>query len=177
MEAVLLLVDRLIATVGRAFYSDVTVVVLDALAREAFLRHEEIAPRLKLSPKDVQRALNQLEAEMLIRTEDVLMEDMRNSKCYYIDYQLFVNVVRFRVYHMQQQLKMKEAGPVHQLTFQCPTCKSTWSELEVQRAVSKDFKFICTNCCPSENIRNIISEPYFTLVDMDTKGKLKEMLS
>ena len=78
---------------------------------------------------------------------------------------------------MQQQLKMKEAGPVHQLTFQCPTCKSTWSELEVQRAVSKDFKFICTNCCPSENIRNIISEPYFTLVDMDTKGKLKEMLS
>lgn len=177
MEEALLLVERLIATVARAFYNDTTVVVLDILSREAYLRHEEIAPRLRLAPKDVQKVLNQLEAEWLIRAEDNLMEDQRNSKCYYIDYQLFVNVVRFRIHCMQQELKVKQTSASQRLQFQCPTCESICSELDAQRSVSADHKFVCSNCCPSENIRGVKAEKPFTLVQIDTEGKLKEMMS
>ena len=177
MEEALSLVDKLVVAVGRAFYSDNTVVVLDILLRESYLCHEEIAPRLKLSAKDVQKVLNQLESEMLIRSEDVQMEDMRNSKCYYIDYQLFVNVVRFRVYHMLEQVKVHDGNSNQNLHFECPTCRSSWTELEVQRCVSKDHKFVCSNCCPSENISSILSEAYFTLVPVDHKSKLANMLS
>lgn len=173
MEAALALVERLVATVARAFYNDTTVVVLDILSRESYLRYEEIAPRLRLAEKDVKKALTQLESEWLIRCEDNLMEDQRNSKCWYIDYQLFVNVVRFRINCMQQEIKVKDSSKTLQLQFQCPTCHSIWSELEVQRSISRDHKFVCSNCCPSNNIREVTSEKAFALVPIDFQSKLK----
>ena len=171
MEAALALVERLVATVARAFYNDTT--VLDILSRESYLRYEEIAPRLRLAEKDVKKALTQLESEWLIRCEDNLMEDQRNSKCWYIDYQLFVNVVRFRINCMQQEIKVKDSSKTLQLQFQCPTCHSIWSELEVQRSISRDHKFVCSNCCPSNNIREVTSEKAFALVPIDFQSKLK----
>jgi transcription initiation factor IIE alpha subunit len=177
MEAALALVERLIATVARAFYNDTTVVVLDILSRESYVRHEEIAPRLRLERKDVQRVLNQLEAEWLIRSEDNLMEDQRNSKCYYIDYQLFVNVVRYRVNCMQSELKVKQSSQNQKLQFRCPSCGTISDELDVLTSISKDQKFVCSSCCPSDNIRGVISEKEWTLVEIDVQGKLKKMLS
>lgn len=177
MEFAVGLVEKLIGTVARAFYSDTTVIILDILTREAYLRIEEIAPRVKLAPKDVQKVLTLLESEWLIRSEDVMMDDNRKSLCYYIDYQLFVNVVRFRIYHMKQSLIQKESTQTQQLSLQCPTCFGQWTNLEVLRSVSKDHKFVCSNCCPSGNISNVISEPYFRLQPLDSRGKLKSILT
>ena len=69
------LVERLVAAVARAFYTDNVVVVLDALVREKFIRNEEVAARLKLSGKDVRKILTFLEEELLIKYEDLTMED------------------------------------------------------------------------------------------------------
>jgi len=75
MSAVLNLVERLISTVARAFYTDNVVVVLDALIREKFIRDEELGPRLKLSGKDVRNVMNLLEKEYLVKYEDLTAED------------------------------------------------------------------------------------------------------
>ena len=71
--------ERLIGTVARCFYGDTTVVVLDALIREKFIREEEMGPRLRLKEKDWRKVVNQLEEELLIQSEKVLMEDMRHK--------------------------------------------------------------------------------------------------
>ena len=46
-----ILVEKLVKTVSRAFYSDTVVVVMDALLREKFIREEEMGPRLRLKEK------------------------------------------------------------------------------------------------------------------------------
>jgi hypothetical protein len=73
---------------------------------------------------------------------------------------------------MEKQLTEKERVEQNHLFFQCPRCLSKYSELEVQRMRSKDFQFICSHCCPSDNLRNTLSEKAFTLKEIDNKTQL-----
>lgn len=59
-----------------------------------------------MTAKDLETLKNQLESEMLISSEKVYLDEDKRSflKCYYIDYEQFVNVVRYRVYLMQKMM-------------------------------------------------------------------------
>jgi transcription initiation factor IIE alpha subunit len=145
--------ERLIGTVARCFYGDTTVVVLDALIREKFIREEEMGPRLRLKEKDWRKVVNQLEEELLIQSEKVLMEDMRQPSVYYIDYQMFVDVVRYRIYLMKQKVDSATTQEISEVKYKCPTCKRVIGMTEAMRCRSKDYKFICSECCPHDDFR------------------------
>ena len=163
------LAKMLVQTVARAFYKDNYVIVLDALAREKFIVFEEIAPRLKMNPKEVVGILAVLEeSECLIRSQNVTFHGA-TWKCYYIDYQAFVNVVRYRVHVMDQILKKKEADLINMM-FECPTCNSRFTELESMKLRTKDNKRACPHCCPSNStFASIVSEDSFRLREADMK--------
>lgn len=172
-----LLAEELIGTVARAFYTDHVVVVLDALVREKYLIEEEIGPRLKLSAKETRKLITQLEAEMLVKSENVPIEDDSCSfwKCFYIDYQCFVNVVRYRVYLMQQALTKQESTELSEVYYKCPTCREVYSSLDVLRMLAGDHKFICAHCCPNENFRSMPSEPFYQLIEIDNRRTLSSL--
>lgn len=169
------LVEKLIRTVARAFYIDSYVIVLEILIREKYLREEEFAPRLKLPEKDVNKVVRQLESEMLIRYEDMVMDDGRTAKCYYIDYQIFVNVIRYRIDLMVKAISSAESTEFNEVFFQCPTCANRYSSLEAQKLLSADFKFICSSCCPVNVLSRAVSEPYYRLTEIDNKNKLNDV--
>lgn len=171
------LVEKLVATVGRAFYTDSIVVVLDTLLREKFIREEELGPRLKLQDKEVRKIIQQLESEMLIKFENIIMDDNRSSKCYYIDYQLFVNVIRYRIFLMQKSISSAEKNELNEVYYECPTCKQRYSQLDAQKLLSADFKFICSSCCPFENFRENISAAHYRLIEVDNRRKLNSFQS
>ena len=130
---------------------------------------------MKLAAKDARKITNQLEAEMLIKVENVYIDDKSFLKCYYIDYQLFVDVVRYRVHIMQNSLKSEEKLELNEVYYQCPTCSEKYTSLQAQRLLSGDFKFICSHCCPVENFRTTSSEPYYRLEEVDNRGKLNNV--
>ncbi len=111
---------------------------------------------------------------MLIKSENVyLQEDNRSFiKCYYIDYNLFFNVVLYRIHLMQKAVISAEKTELHEVFYQCPTCKEKSSSLQAMRLRSKDGKFVCSHCCPIDNIREYCSEAYYTLVEVSNQGKL-----
>ena len=117
----IILVEKLVKTVTRAFYSDTVVVVMDALLREKFIREEEMGPRLRLKEKDWRKVINQMEEELLINSEKVLMEDMRQPSVYYIDYQMFVDVVRYRIYLMRKKVNSAQSQEIAEVKYKCPT--------------------------------------------------------
>lgn len=168
------IVEKLVATVARAFYNDTVVVVLDALLREKFLMEEELGPRLRLPPKEVRKILNLLEEEMLVNSEDVFYDDSDSFlKCYYIDYQNFVNVVRYRVYLMNKHLISAERNELNEVYYQCPTCTDKFSSLQVLTMLSSDGKFICSHCALANgSLKATKSEQWFRLVEVDNRGKL-----
>ena len=163
------LARKLVQTVARAFYKDSYIIVLDALAREKFIVYEEIAPRLRMSPKEVNGILANLEeTECLIRSQNVTFHGA-TWKCYYIDYQAFVNIVRYRVYLMDQVIKKKEADLTNMM-FECPTCSSSFTELESMKLLTKDNKRACPHCCPQNaTFASIISEDFYRLREANMK--------
>jgi hypothetical protein len=123
-----------------------------------------------MTERDMRKIKQQLEAEMLIRSEELQMDDGRTSKCYYIDYQLFVNVVRYRIFLMKKQIIQLEKSVTEDINYQCPTCKENFSSLDAQKYSNMEFKFLCTNCCPHEDYRVAPAEPYYTLVEIRQDG-------
>lgn len=71
-----------------------------------YVVEEELGPRLKMRAIDTRKLTTQLESEMLIKFENVnLAGDNRSFlKCYYIDYEQFVNVIRYRIHLMQKMM-------------------------------------------------------------------------
>ena len=172
-----LIVERFVRTVSRAFYTDGVVVVLDALLREKYIREEELGPRLRLQEKEVRRIVTKLEEEMLVKCESILMEDLRQSRCYYIDYQTFVDVVRYRVYLMDKAVNASQNEEINETKYKCPTCGAEVTSLEAQRCKSRDYKFICSSCCPHENFRELVAETYYKLIPLDINTKVKNAKS
>jgi len=166
-----ILVEKLVAAVGRAFYTDPVIVVLDTLIRERSCRSEELSPRLRLTEKETRKILNLLEDEKLISSEDLTDEKGKVSKYYYIDYQWFVNIVRYRVALMQKKVSSSEKYEFS-IPFQCPTCKTKYQQLEATKYLSLDKHFICPTCCPFDDFRNNNSEVHYRLVEVDNRESL-----
>jgi len=166
-----ILVEKLVAAVGRAFYTDPVIVVLDTLVRERSCRSEELSPRLRLTEKETRKILNLLEDEKLISSEDLTDEKGKVSKFYYIDYQWFVNVVRYRVSLMQRKVTTSEKRE-QCIPFQCPTCKTKYQQLEAIKYLSLDKHFICPTCCPYDDFRNNNSENHYRLMEVDNRDSL-----
>ena len=169
-----ILVEKLVKTVSRAMYSDTVVVVMDALLREKFIREEEMGPRLRLKEKDWRKVTNQMEGELLIHHEKVLMEDMRQPSVYYIDYQMFVDVVRYRVYLMRRKVNSAQSQEIAEVKYKCPTCKRVIGMTEAMLCKSKDYKFICTVCCPYDDFRQRPAEASYILQSEDNSDRISD---
>lgn len=167
--------ERLVATVARAFYDDNTVVILDALMRERFIRDEEFGPRLKLCSKDVRAILSQLENERMVSYEDLTMDDKRTSRCWYIDHKRFYLLVRYRMFLMTKEVQDREKLQFNRLFFVCPTCGEKYPELQAMRLVNKFAEFVCPHCCPHTNFKDVPSEPYYKLKEYDNRAELSEL--
>ena len=170
------LAKQLVATVARAFYTDDVVILLDALTRETFIYYEEIPLRLHMSSKDINRMLSELEdKEGLIKSQNLTIEYV-SRKCYYIDYQSFVNIVRYRVHMMREELKKKEAE-LNSMNFQCLNCGYKCSALEAMKLLTKDMKRACPVCCPSSNFSATIVSERYVLVEVTVQSTNSNILS
>lgn len=175
MRTSLAAAQELVHTVGHAFYPDPYALVLDALLLEKYIIEDEIAPRLKMSKKSMKEILQQLHDEDgLIRSENVNTNDNGLILCYYIDYQSFVNIVRYRIYLMQKQLKECEKSHRSSMQFKCPTCKKVYGALATQKLLTKDRKRACPLCCPHANLREVDSEESFRLIECNRDESLDQ---
>ena len=68
---------------------------------------------------------------------------------------------------MKKAITSSEKSVLNDVFYSCPTCKETFSSLDVQKLRNFEFKFICLNCCPHDDFKSSKAEPYFTLVELD----------
>jgi transcription initiation factor IIE alpha subunit len=179
------LAEKFVQTIARAFYTDTIVVVLDTLIREKYIREQELGPRLRMSQKQARDAIAALvDSDMLVKFEEVPLPEVdananpnskQTVKFYYIDYQSFVNLIRYRIYVIMKSIQSQERSEVDDIYYECPTCLTKYSSLQAMKQRSADFKFVCTNCCPDYDVSKTISQPSFRLRDVDNRGKLSDV--
>ena len=71
---------------------------------------------------DARKIITQLASELLVKSENVYLDGDSNRGsfvvCYYIDYQQFVDVVRYRVHLMQKFLSSEETTELTEVFYQ-----------------------------------------------------------
>lgn len=143
--------QRLARLVSRAFYSLEHVIVIDMLIRNPCMREEDLADLLKFERKQLRTVIAQLKNDKFIKVR-LRMETGPDGKAtrqnyYYINYKVFVNVVKYKLDHMLRKIETEERDSTSRASFKCPTCLKTFTDLEADQLC--DFatgEFRCTFC-------------------------------
>ncbi|CAM9398080.1 unnamed protein product, partial [Ectocarpus fasciculatus] len=168
--------ERLVATIARAFYTDNTVLVVDTLIREKYIKDkdEELGSRLNLQPKQVRSALAELLAEGFAAKE--MMSDEiysgRSSNYWYIDLRHAVNVILLRVFQMKEILSQRQEAKAAHQTYVCPRCHEKFEVMDIYRLSNGDRSFCCSHCCPNDDHSGCKKGSGYTLEESNDKKGL-----
>eukprot|EP00697_Spironema_sp_BW2_P002174 gnl/Spiro4/12918_TR6846_c0_g1_i1.p1 gnl/Spiro4/12918_TR6846_c0_g1~~gnl/Spiro4/12918_TR6846_c0_g1_i1.p1 ORF type:complete len:346 (-),score=41.44 gnl/Spiro4/12918_TR6846_c0_g1_i1:114-1121(-) len=143
-------VFNLVHYVIRAFYEDESVIIMDKLLRQKHgerIKDEDIAKQLHLQTKQVRKYLNRLESHQLVHSEVVHVE-RQHQTLWFIDFKHFVNVVKLRLFKMNETVRDKLRQETHTQTYYCPNpaCGKRFNALDAQMLMDRSTAlFICDN--------------------------------
>ncbi|THH06029.1 hypothetical protein EW145_g4369 [Phellinidium pouzarii] len=145
----------LVQYVSRAFYDPKFVVIMDQLARHPVLKDDDLAGRIGLQAKELNKLMAVLTNDRLVQVhrQNELKEGAQRSigrQYYFIDYRHLCNVVKWRVAEMRRIIDSTLRNELDNKGYICPNCKATFSPLEADRLM--DFArgmFVCDQCTTS----------------------------
>ncbi|NXP87312.1 T2EA factor, partial [Passerina amoena] len=142
---------RLAKCIVRGFYGVECSLALDVLTRYPCVKEEDLLRLLKYERKQLRTALNALRADKLVKLR-VRAETGPNGKstrhnCYYINYKVLVDVVKYKLDRVRQKIEADERDSTTRSSFKCPSCSSTYTDLEVNQLFDAfTGTFRCTYC-------------------------------
>ncbi|KIJ36371.1 hypothetical protein M422DRAFT_782278 [Sphaerobolus stellatus SS14] len=146
------ILKSLVQQVLRAFYEPKHVIVMDQLVRHPVLKEDELAGRVGLQLKELSKITAKLQTDKLLKIyrQNELKEGATRAQArqyFYIDYQHFCNVVKWRTAEMRRIIDSKLRNELDNKGYICPQCRKQYSPLEVDRLI--DFAqghFSCEDC-------------------------------
>ncbi|RPD63162.1 hypothetical protein L226DRAFT_528029 [Lentinus tigrinus ALCF2SS1-7] len=156
----------LVQHVSRAFYEPKFTVVMDQLIRHPILKDDDLAGRMGLQLKELNKIMATLETHKLVRSyrQNELKEGAQRSvgrQYFYIDYQLFCNVVKWRMAEMRRIIDQGLRSDLESKGYMCPQCRKTFQALEADRLMNfATGTFNCDVCGAelqdNENAENVL---------------------
>ncbi|KAI9445407.1 TFIIE alpha subunit-domain-containing protein [Lactarius indigo] len=155
----------LVQHVTRAFYDPRFIVVMDQLARHQVLKDDDLAGRVGLQVKELNKLMATLEKDGLIQAhrQNELKEGAQRSvgrQYFYVDYKRFCNVVKWRVAEMHRVIDTGLRNQLDNKGYICPLCSRSYTPLDADKIA--DYSrgvFICEDCktelVDNENAENV----------------------
>ncbi|NWT84778.1 T2EA factor, partial [Lanius ludovicianus] len=142
---------RLAKYIVRGFYGVECSLALDGLIRYPCVKEDDLLQLLRYERKQLRTVLNTLKADKLVKLR-MRVEMGPNGKStrhnyYYINYKVLVDVVKYKLDHVRRKIEADERGSTTRSSFKCPSCSSTYTDLEVNQlfdAFTETFR--CTYC-------------------------------
>lgn len=142
---------RLARLIARGFYSMEHAIVIDLLVRNPCMKEDDIAELLKFDRKHLRALLNTLKNEKIVKMRMKVETDAEGKSTrhnyYFIGYQVFVNVVKYKLDHVRRKIEMEERDNTSRASFKCPSCCKSYTDLEADQLfdfMSQTFR--CTFC-------------------------------
>jgi len=126
--------------------------------------------------KQLRAILNTLKQEKILKSK-IRMENTPDSvpddtgklpqikyTYYFINYRSIVNVVKYKLHKMQEKIESEERDNSNRASFVCPSCKSSYTDLQVNQLLDFTTGNWLKNCLIGEhNLIGIILNwrPYF----------------
>ncbi|KAF9480590.1 hypothetical protein BDN70DRAFT_912638 [Pholiota conissans] len=149
----------LVQHVSRAFYEPKFTIIMDQLARHPVLKDDDLAGRMGLQPKELNKVIAVLANDSLVKIyrQNELKEGAQRSvgkQYYYIDYEHFCNVVKWRIAKMRQIIDSTLRNELDNKGYICPQCKQSYSPLEVDKLMDFNLGILVCEICHAEVVDN-----------------------
>ncbi|KIY49460.1 hypothetical protein FISHEDRAFT_41590 [Fistulina hepatica ATCC 64428] len=155
----------LVQYVSRAFYESKYTIIMDQLSRHAVLKDEDLASRMGLQPKELNKVVATLTADSLVSVfrQNELKEGAQRAvgkQYYYIDYENFCNVVKWRIAMMFKTIDKTLRNELDQQGYVCPQCRTSYAPLDADKLFDMATGlFLCEYCrvevIPNENEESV----------------------
>ncbi|KDR80156.1 hypothetical protein GALMADRAFT_242417 [Galerina marginata CBS 339.88] len=149
----------LVQHVSRAFYDPKYTIIMDQLARHPVLKDDDLAGRMGLQPKELNKVIAVLSNDSLVKIyrQNELKEGAQRSvgkQYYYIDYEHFCNVVKWRIAKMRFIIDSTLRNELDNKGYICPQCKQSYSPLEVDKLMDHAQGIFVCEICHAEVVDN-----------------------
>ncbi|KAL4233872.1 General transcription factor IIE subunit 1 [Mactra antiquata] len=142
---------RLIRLIARGFYSTEHALVIDMLVRNPCMKEDDMLELLKFDRKQLRAVINTLKCEKFIQGRMRVDTDTEGKTTrhnyYFINYIMFVNVVKYKLDHVRRKIEMEERDNTSRASFRCDDCQKSYTDLEVDQLFDLTTQtFRCTIC-------------------------------
>ncbi|KAK4056875.1 hypothetical protein OIO90_002125 [Microbotryomycetes sp. JL221] len=151
---------ELLQRVTRMFYGVKQTILIDQLVRKEAFRDDDISARMVLPHKEVAKIVQKLVEDQLVfvhrRAE--LREGApkaTNRNYYYINYAHATDVIKWRIFRIQQTVDDRLRNELDAQGFVCPQCKKRFTHLDagILQDPFRNFGLFC-DVCGAEVIDN-----------------------
>ncbi|KXN91567.1 Transcription initiation factor IIE subunit alpha [Leucoagaricus sp. SymC.cos] len=149
----------LVQYVSRAFYEPKYIIIMDQLARHPVLKDDDLAGRMGLQPKELNKIIAVLSNDCLVKVfrQNELKEGAQRSvgkQYYYIDYQHFCNVVKWRIAKIWHMIDTSLRNEKVNKGYICTLCKQSYSPLDVDKLMDFNRGIMVCEICHAEVVDN-----------------------
>ncbi|KAJ8027465.1 General transcription factor IIE subunit 1 [Holothuria leucospilota] len=142
---------KLAKYVMRGFYTIEHVLIVDLLVRNVIMKDDDLADLLKFDKKHLRSMLNKLKSDKLLKST-LRVETQADGKTnrhnyYFINYKVFVNVVKYKLDKMRQKIESRERESTCKALYKCVNCDKQYNEYDTGDLI--DFmsgEMKCTLC-------------------------------
>ena len=142
---------QLAKLVVRGFYDIEYSLIVDMLVRYHCMREDDLCDLLKFDKKVLRGKLATLKSDkfLVVKLKIETGEDGKAAKmnCWFINYRIFVNIVKYKLDHMRKKMETEERDATSRSSFKCSACDKQFTDLEADQLfdpMTQEFK--CTFC-------------------------------
>eukprot|EP00698_Gefionella_okellyi_P011579 TRINITY_DN3055_c0_g1_i1.p1 TRINITY_DN3055_c0_g1~~TRINITY_DN3055_c0_g1_i1.p1 ORF type:complete len:417 (+),score=74.35 TRINITY_DN3055_c0_g1_i1:71-1252(+) len=145
-------VDNVIRIIARLFYGNEAAVILEAVMRHPNQSDERLAQHLRLSPRQVRKALLELQRDRIVKREERKEANetgglARQTMFWTVDRKSAIDSTNLRLLRMQVKLDEQITQGTSVQGYICRRCNSTFTALDAMSLYRPNSEsFHCENC-------------------------------
>lgn len=132
------ILKRLALTVVKSFYETEHAAIVNLLVKHTCVKEDDLSDLLKFDKKQLRNVLARLKNDKLVKQRVYKGKQADTGSTltfnyFFIDYKLFVNVVKYKLDHIRNKIEHDEREATNRPSFVCNQCHKRYSDLEVDR--------------------------------------------
>ncbi|GAA5971277.1 hypothetical protein JCM3765_000969 [Sporobolomyces pararoseus] len=149
----------LLQKVSRTFYGSKGAILIDQLIQKEAFRDEELGKRLGMPSREVSKYCHKLLKDELIllhrRSELKPGAPKASLRTYfYLDFSKSVDVIKWRIFKIQQTVDVKLRNELDSQGYLCPLCKTKFTPLDAAQLYDPFRNLLACSICSTEVTNN-----------------------
>ncbi|XP_070190662.1 general transcription factor IIE subunit 1-like isoform X2 [Littorina saxatilis] len=133
------------------------------LVRHPCIKEDDLSELLRYEKRHLRSLLNTLKAEKFLKSRMRVETDAEGKSTrhsyYFISYNIYVNVVKYKLDHIRKKIETEERNTSSRSSFKCPDCGKTFTDFEVGQLLDCATQQLLCTLCQAEVVEDESSLP------------------